>query len=141
MHHSIAILPGGLGTGEILFIFAIVLLLFGPRKLPEIARSIGRTLDHLRKASQEFKDQVMEIEQDARQTIEAEATALMDGDDDEDAVSLSEELEDWDDNADVDVSNYYAYGGAAPEDTESDDTTKADDPKKDLEDDERDTQA
>jgi TatA/E family protein of Tat protein translocase len=96
MTHSLAILPGGLGTGEILFIFAVVLLLFGPRKLPEIARSIGRTLDHLRKASQEFKDQVMEIEEDARQTIEAEAGELMGAEDGEDDPFL-EDLENWDD--------------------------------------------
>lgn len=59
----IAFLPGINGE-EIVVIFLVVLLLFGPRRLPEIARSIGRTLDQLRRASQDFKDQLMQVDRE-----------------------------------------------------------------------------
>jgi sec-independent protein translocase protein TatB len=43
---------------EMLFIFLLVLLIFGPRKLPEIARQIGKALAEFRRASNEFKSQL-----------------------------------------------------------------------------------
>jgi TatA/E family protein of Tat protein translocase len=46
---------GSLGGPEIVFIFVLALLLFGPRKLPEIGRTFGRTLAELRKATHEFR--------------------------------------------------------------------------------------
>ncbi len=41
-------MPAGLGVWELLIIFAVLLLLFGAKRLPEIARSVG-------KSSREFK--------------------------------------------------------------------------------------
>lgn len=41
--------------GEILFLFVLALLVFGPRKLPEIARLVGKTMAELRRASNEFR--------------------------------------------------------------------------------------
>ncbi len=43
------------GSGEIVVIFILVLLLFGPDKLPELARTIGRGIRELRKATNEFR--------------------------------------------------------------------------------------
>ena len=60
-----AFLFGGTGGGELAVIFIVILLLFGPRKLPEMARMIGRILSQLRNASNDFRDQVMDIEEDA----------------------------------------------------------------------------
>lgn len=45
----------GLGGSEVIVIFVLALLVFGPRKLPEIGRTIGRTLAEFRKATQDFK--------------------------------------------------------------------------------------
>ena len=45
---------GSIGGPEILFVFVLALLLFGPRKLPEVGRTIGRTLAEFRKATNEF---------------------------------------------------------------------------------------
>jgi TatA/E family protein of Tat protein translocase len=40
---------------EIIMIFIVGLLLFGPRKMPQLGRSIGRALGEFRRASNEFK--------------------------------------------------------------------------------------
>ncbi len=45
----------GLSMTELLFILAIALILFGPRKLPELGRSLGQSLAQFRRASEEFK--------------------------------------------------------------------------------------
>src|SRR5207245_6061027 len=47
-----------LGFPEMLFIFLLALIIFGPKKLPEIGRQIGRALNELRRASNEFKAQI-----------------------------------------------------------------------------------
>ncbi len=46
---------GPLGVPELIFIFVLALLIFGPRKLPEIGRTLGRGLAEFRKASNELK--------------------------------------------------------------------------------------
>ena len=38
-----------LGTGEILLILIIVLVLFGPKKLPELARAVGKSMNEYKK--------------------------------------------------------------------------------------------
>ena len=48
----------GIGPGEWLVLLGAVLVLFGSKRLPEITRQVGRTLGELRKASNEFRDQI-----------------------------------------------------------------------------------
>ena len=52
------------GTGELLLILLIILLLFGAKKLPEIARSIGKALKEFKKAGKNIKDEVDKEGQD-----------------------------------------------------------------------------
>jgi TatA/E family protein of Tat protein translocase len=59
---SLAFLWEGLGPGELILIFLVVLVLFGPKRLPEISRMLGRAMSELRRASRDFHDQVMRIE-------------------------------------------------------------------------------
>jgi sec-independent protein translocase protein TatB len=47
-----------LGFGEMAFIFMIALIIFGPKKLPEIGRQIGKALNEFKRASNEFKAQI-----------------------------------------------------------------------------------
>ena len=61
----------GMGMPEIILILAIALIVLGPKKLPEIAKSLGRGISEFKKATQEFKEN-MEVEddlKDARDTI------------------------------------------------------------------------
>ena len=46
---------GSLGGGEILLILILALLLFGPRKLPQIGRTLGKAVGEFRSATQELK--------------------------------------------------------------------------------------
>jgi TatA/E family protein of Tat protein translocase len=59
-----------LGFSEMLFIFLFALIIFGPKKLPEIGRQIGRALNEFKKASNEFKAhieaEIANLEQETR---------------------------------------------------------------------------
>ncbi|PQV64902.1 twin arginine-targeting protein translocase, TatA/E family [Abditibacterium utsteinense] len=46
------------GTPELLVIFLLVLILFGPDKLPELAKQIGKGVRQLRRASDDLKRQI-----------------------------------------------------------------------------------
>src|SRR5512146_2199358 len=47
-----------LGFPEMLFIFVLALIIFGPKKLPEIGRQIGKAMAEFKRASNEFKYQL-----------------------------------------------------------------------------------
>ena len=47
---------GSIGGPELLVIFLVALLIFGPRKLPELGRAIGKGLAQFRKASADLRD-------------------------------------------------------------------------------------
>ena len=71
-----------LGFPEIVIIFIVALVIFGPRKLPELGRSLGRGLSEFKKASNELKrtweDEVdavkheVEVEQDELKEIQTD---------------------------------------------------------------------
>ena len=52
--HNITFLPGllpGISPGEIIVIFLVVLLIFGPKKLPEVGKALGECVLQFKKAS------------------------------------------------------------------------------------------
>ena len=50
----------GLGTPELVIILVIALVIFGPRKLPELGRSLGRSIGEFKKASNELRNTLEE---------------------------------------------------------------------------------
>jgi sec-independent protein translocase protein TatB len=71
--HGAPVLPpvsqANFGVGDTLFIVVIALVVFGPKKLPEISRQVGKLLYEFRKASNDFKFQ---IEEELRASEQAE---------------------------------------------------------------------
>ena len=59
----------GMGMPEILLILAIALIVLGPKKLPEIAKSLGRGIAEFKKATQDFK-QSMAVDNDFKEAKE-----------------------------------------------------------------------
>ena len=57
-----------LGFSEMIFIFFLALLIFGPKRLPEIGRQIGEAMTQFKRASNEFKSQL----EDEIRNMEAE---------------------------------------------------------------------
>jgi TatA/E family protein of Tat protein translocase len=49
---------GNIGPLEIILILVVALLVFGPKRLPEVGRSVGRGLREFRRASTEFRDEL-----------------------------------------------------------------------------------
>jgi len=66
----------GVGLPEVTVILILALLIFGPKKLPELGKQLGKTLKSLKKASNEFQneiDQVMneEVKDQSSKSIES----------------------------------------------------------------------
>jgi TatA/E family protein of Tat protein translocase len=51
---------GNIGFPELLIILAVALLIFGPKKLPEVGRSIGKALREFRRTTDEIKEKIEE---------------------------------------------------------------------------------
>lgn len=49
---------GGVGWQELIIILFIVLIIFGPRKLPEVADALGRSIQKFKRASREVQDEI-----------------------------------------------------------------------------------
>jgi TatA/E family protein of Tat protein translocase len=64
---------GSIGTPEILLILVIALLLFGPRKLPDLGKSLGRAIREFKRASTELQE-TLEREVEEVKRMEASPT-------------------------------------------------------------------
>ena len=62
---------GSIGMPELIIIFLVVLLLFGSKRLPELAKGLGKGMREFKKATRELQDEldVSEIEQDIKKDI------------------------------------------------------------------------
>jgi sec-independent protein translocase protein TatA len=63
MNETFALI-GTLGAQEIMLIFLVILLLFGAKKLPELARGIGKSMGEFKKAREEFEHEITRAEVD-----------------------------------------------------------------------------
>ena len=62
---------GSVGVPELIIIFTIALIIFGPRKLPELGKSLGRSLAEFKRASNELKSTLdEEIRTEERRSAE-----------------------------------------------------------------------
>lgn len=61
---------GPIGVPELLIIFALVLLVFGPKKLPEIAESFGKSINKFKSATRTASDEVKKELDDVRNTVD-----------------------------------------------------------------------
>jgi sec-independent protein translocase protein TatA len=68
---------GSIGMPELIIIFVIALIIFGPRKLPELGRSLGKSLAEFKRASNELKSTLEEEIrlEEQRTTFEASKAA------------------------------------------------------------------
>ena len=51
----------GVGLPEVTVILILALLIFGPKKLPELGKQLGKTLKSLKKASNEFQNEIDKV--------------------------------------------------------------------------------
>ena len=63
---------GSIGMPELIIILVIALIIFGPRKLPELGKSLGRSLNEFKKASQDLQNT---LEQEIKIEEQKEADA------------------------------------------------------------------
>jgi sec-independent protein translocase protein TatA len=74
---------GSIGMPELVIILVIALIIFGPRKLPELGRSLGRSLGEFKKASNELRSTLeeevrIEEQKEQRAKMEAEQNSAID---------------------------------------------------------------
>ncbi len=58
----------GIGMPELILILALALIVLGPKKLPEIARALGKGLAEFRRATDELKDELRQVEQEIEES-------------------------------------------------------------------------
>lgn len=71
---------GSLGLPELLMIFIVALIVFGPRKLPEIGKTLGKALNEFKKASDELKNTIeREVHADEMKSLAADVKSDVTG--------------------------------------------------------------
>jgi len=61
----------GIGAWEILVILFVIILVFGGKKIPELARGLGLGLKEFKKATKDIKDEVESASEDVKDSIDS----------------------------------------------------------------------
>jgi sec-independent protein translocase protein TatA len=93
MHHLLFL--EFIGTSELLVVLVVALVIFGPRKLPELGRSLGQALHQMRSASEDFKrtwetEARLETERGGAPALAEARQELVPGDTDSQAEGVGE---------------------------------------------------
>jgi sec-independent protein translocase protein TatA len=59
---------GNLGAGEIILIILVILILFGAKKIPELARGIGKGMSEFKKGLKDVEDEIKNSENETKKT-------------------------------------------------------------------------
>ncbi len=105
-----------IGNMELLFIGLVVLIVFGPRKIPELAKTAGKWMYEIRKVSNEFKEtweREAELSEDERQAFDFNENTIAADPALPDIAEVSGDDSEVDDEADI---------NEAPSENESNDT-------------------
>lgn len=98
-------MPFNVGPAELMIIMAIALVVFGPKKLPEIGRGIGSALREFNKARNDFMDSLnTEVDRDEPATSSTAASSLPD------SVPAGKQLE-YPEPLDTESADALPYGG------------------------------
>lgn len=84
----------GIGLPEMAVIMVVALLIFGPKKLPEIGRSVGKTIRSFQEASKEFQNEFQkeaeQLEEVVKTTAELELKQIHPAKSEQDTASSSQ---------------------------------------------------
>ena len=61
---------GNLGAGEIILILLVILLLFGAKKIPELAQGLGKGMKEFKKSLKDVEDEIKKTDDDIKKTDE-----------------------------------------------------------------------
>jgi sec-independent protein translocase protein TatA len=61
---------GNLGAGEIILILLVILLLFGAKKIPELARGIGKGMSEFKKGLKDVEDEIKSADKESKKIDE-----------------------------------------------------------------------
>ena len=62
--NAMAFLGGSFGGGEVVLILLVVLILFGAKNLPKIARNLGRSMEEFKRAARDVQHEIMHVADD-----------------------------------------------------------------------------
>jgi len=91
----------GLGMPEILMILAIALIVIGPKKLPDLAKTLGRAMGEFKRSAQDFK-QSLDVETTVKDMTDIEDITKKDNTDDN-TTSMVKDDSDTKDSAETDI--------------------------------------
>jgi sec-independent protein translocase protein TatA len=83
MEVRLAALPFGLGVTELIIILVIILILFGPKRLPALGKSIGKTMRSIREGAEESSEDEDDEELEAEESPKPKKKPAKDEDEDE----------------------------------------------------------
>ena len=65
----------GIGMPELLLILGLALIVLGPKKLPELAKALGKGMAEFRRATDELKDEFRQMEREVEESTQAAAAS------------------------------------------------------------------